>query len=538
MDNSEKKPLVKNKFLAFLQKEKPGWLKQLILSFEISTTVFSFLVLMFQFALAVSYGDSSDQLIATKSYRFIMDNIINYEIMYNITIVDPPNENSTEKEVCLNDSRPYKFKQITAMNNTCIEIRDDTTVLRFDKRCTDIKTFTETKTVSRLYDKLMCYQTFPKNYFVYYFKPIIDKCNLGDFTCGQTKTMLICLKSRKEIIKCPLIDFSLLKKQEDKDLVSHIIGDIPDIGNFVAVKNYTTTNHPFLSFKITLETYNEINFYQFYDANKEIFSDVESAFKYYYERYYGLSDYIELNENFRGTVSNSIDTLHDIEIYTFFKKFNISESDKMFFLYQTISADKKTHFRISRLSMPTDECIQHFFIEDSNANDRGLFSVLSDLSFDYLNNNMTQYVTWNFIQISAFFVFSFAYRVISLSGKINKTLAIIDKRYEKFTLITLKMFYYVSLTMKYIIIFNVNIIMNKKLEFIKTLTDKKCFAAYSAFDTRESLLHLNLLKLYKEPAFDEMKTKFSLILYLTLIEIANEGMSIAFIALDVILKIL
>ena len=80
--------------------------------------------------------------------------------------------------------------------------------------------------------------------------------------------------------------------------------------------------------------------------------------------------------------------------------------------------------------------------------------------------------------------------------------------------------------------------MNNKLEFIKTLTDKKCFAAYSAFDTRESLLHLNLLKLYKEPAFDEMKTKFSLILYLTLIEIANEGMSIAFIALDVILKIL
>jgi hypothetical protein len=517
--NAEKDPNLFNKFL---------------ISLEIFQTVFSLFILIWQFFLAVSVSNEGSQILELDSYKYIQNTMIYWEIMGDLKVI-PKNRNCTEAEFKM---QPYNLLQISGINNTCIENIDGKNYLRFEQGCTEKADFDNLDKVSldTVGDYKLCYLTSPKENYRYRFVKNVERCNDDEIKCGDYESSIICLQKNNYVTKCPIVEVWFSN-----------INDVlwPGFYNLTYIKifnrnliyaNETTSIWPFLSSKLKIETSSDINYYEFFKKNARSYNnDSELIFKTYNEKYDYTSDYFDTNPYYDGRVSDFVEEIFDFTSEDFFNWFDITPNNTEI-LYQTLDPSQKLYLRMAYFSLPNFQCISDLFMNENNPdsienNNRGFFSKMSDVNFDFLNLNLVYYITWSFIQAGTFFIYSILYRVSILSDKINHVLREIDRKSEPVTILTLKLFYYLCLAMKLLIIYHCHSFTKDKYNFIQYLVNNKCFDKYVQRNELpdDSLLHLNLRQFLNETPLVRFMVEVQSIFTITYIEIGNEVLSLIFI---------
>lgn len=512
-------------------------LNKSLISLEVFQTVFSFFILILQFVLAISVNFEGNKILELDSYKYIQNTMIYWEIMQDFRVIEK-SRNCAEFKM-----QPYSLLTFSGINNTCIKTIDGIKYFRFDLECTDLAKFDNLKKISldTVGNNKFCYKTSPKENYRYRFVNKVERCNDDEIKCGEYESSIICLQNNENVSKCPVVEIWFNKKN---DIIYPGFYNITYIETFdrnLIYSNETTTGWPFLTSKIKIETSNDINYYEFFKLNKNNYNNnSELLYETYIKKYDDTSDYLDISHNYNGRISEYIEEIFDFTIDDFFKWFNIKLNNTEI-LYHTLDPSEKIYLRLAYFSLPSFKCIQDLFMNETRPdyldnNNRGFFSKMSDVNFDFLKLNLVYFITWSFIQAGTFFIYSILYRVSILSDKINHVLREIDRKSEPITILTLKIFYYLCLTMKLLIIHHCHNFTKYKFSFIQYLVDNKCFHKYAEMNSLsdDSLLHINLRQFLKETPLKRFLAEVHSIFTITYIEIGNEVLSLIFIVIGFI----
>lgn len=511
-------------------------LSKFILSAEVFTTVFALIVLFWQFILSISINEESKLVQSTRTYQFIINYLIDFEMVSQVKTA-----NLTKGEDCTNGFLPYKFKTLEGINNVCIEKKEGKSILRFEKECKDKITYDKPRFMSNIGEIKLCYKTFPKSNYVYTFRSINRRCDDNQMMCGFTNKLTICLNKNEFVENCPAVEIWFYRTTAAVPPNFYQISEkINEISKFMTFTNFTTSVWPFLSFKMSFESFNDINYYKYRKTYGYLHNqDSEILFSSYYNDYDGNDNIFSVNPFYSGKVSDYVDSQLEWKSVKFLQSYDLTGDPDIIPFYQTLDPNLEIRMSITYLSLPREDCIQHLFIDNLENNSRGYFKVMSDISFKFFNLNLMYYITWNFIQACTLSIYSLIYRINIIKDKINNLLKEADKKYEKITIFTLKLLYYLSLAMKLLILYNLNNYAVDKVSFITYLVEYGCFEKYFPLDNRgdSSLLHLNLRLFLNEPSLAILANKANLIFNITFVELSNEVVSLIFYAVITVFNI-
>lgn len=526
-----------------------GIIHNSLITLEVFSTVFSLIVILLNLSISFTLLSGYNSIVDSSSYTIVQNEILNFEIVQDVVFLSPE-KNETD---CPTNYFPYPLLEIAGINNTCVEYIENEKVLTFEKSCQLEIVYNESEKViiNDIFGLKMCYLTFPKSEFVFYFRNLTDKCEDGDFVCGTPSFALLCLGKTDKILKCPIVDLEIKPTEEFVDfnplytIITNIsLDNLNSKKSNISIGYLADTDfHDFrISFKLKWKLPTEIPFYEylFYNTEEEIKNksklNITEIFNEYNNNYLNnKNNYFDLNPYAKLKISNMAFSKLDLSPLEFASTYsNLTADSNVVILYSLIDPHYYFTLATNYIMRPNDNCIDNLFLKNSENNSRGFFAVLSDISFNFLRDNITTLNMWILIQTVTFFICAFCYRIPVLSEKINNIYTDLDAKNEKITMVVLKFFIYFSIICKITIIFNIDSKINHKIDFISYIVENSCFANY--FDNNidlvntylgtESLTHLWLEQLKNLSSLTNFLYKMDLLKFLTLLEILNEVFSV------------
>lgn len=508
---------------------------QMLTMCEIFQTVASFLILLVQFFLASNFGTEATNILNTSSYKFIYINTLKYQIVSDVVPID-----LSKGETCPPKYLTYYLYQFSGISNVCKikDSRNSNIYLDLEEDCKDTHSFGKNKLINNILNYNLCFRAVAKFNYIYTFRNYTNRCDDNQLRCGSLNRNIICLDKNDQVNSCPIVEITNGTSNTIKTGYNKLLSLSDKSDQSLFYTNFTTAEKPYISWKIAYQTFNDINFYDYFDNFNMLFNNMQNLTYLKYLAQFDEADlYFSMNPFFKGKQSEYFKLLHAFDLDVFFKWTDVTFSKNIQILYKKIDPINKINFMSTIYTFPTEECIEYLFMNSTinpkaaENNNRGYFSVLSDMNFDFLNYNTQYFYTWSIIEIGMFLLYSFTYRFKIISQQLNEKLKDIDSQTEMVTIVTLKLFYYFSLVMKLIILHNINSSVAEKMSFIREFVNRQCFINYEPeYYGKSSILHMNLDQFLKETSLLNFVIKTNYAIYLSAIEIVNELISFFFIS--------
>jgi hypothetical protein len=361
-------------------------------------------------------------------------------------------------------------------------------------------------------------------------------------TCGQTDKHLICIKATEKVKRCPMIDVWMYNKNNAKQNFISIFDNLPIINKDFTVLNFTDSNHTYLGFKMRWENYNTANYEVYFNEMKPYYeynvSEASGAiFDLYYSKNSQKSDKMNFNPYFCCEQSEYFHTTVNVTLLDFIDYYNFSfKNITVDPQFKTLDPQMAFYLRTTYLPIMNAQCIEQYFINNETNNKYGYLNFLTKMSFEFIPTLTNLLFTWVITQFLCYLYWNLNYEIGIVYDTVNNSMKDFDMKNEKISLITFKIGYYITLSLKVGLYIILNEYANNTRQLLWEIYDNNCLYRYDTYTTPDaSLIHLHIRSLIKSLEFDSLYNKIFAGKILLVLELIAEFSSMTIFLIRIIL---